>query len=197
MAVGFGRTGSLFACDREGVAPDFLCLAKGLTGGYLPMAATLTTEAVCDAFRATAAEGKTFFHGHTYAGNPLGAAVALASLRVFEEERTIAHLEPKVDRLRAGLSRLAELAHVGDVRQKGLIAGVELVADRATKTPFPWDRQTGARVCHHARSAGLLIRPLGDVIVLMPPLSITVEEIDGMVDVVRDCIRRVTEEDPG
>jgi len=193
VAVGFGRTGSLFACDREGVAPDFLCLAKGLTGGYLPMAATLTTEAVYSAFFATAAAGKTFYHGHTYCGNPLGAAVALASLRVFDDERTLENLPPKVELLRQRLAGLAELPHVGDVRQSSLIAGIELVADRATKEPYPWAEQVGARVCRAARDFGLLIRPLGDVLVVMPPLAITAEQLGEMLDVMGRCIRLVTE----
>ena len=188
VAVGFGRTGSLFACDLEGVAPDFLCLAKGLTGGYMPLAATLTTEAIYSAFRATAAEGKTFYHGHTYAGNPLGCAVALASLQIFEDERTIDHLPPKVARLKSALAPLADHPHVGDVRQVGLLAGIELVGDKATKAEFGWDRQVGAQVCRRARAEGLLIRPLGDVIVLMPPLAITPEEIEWMVGVVARSI---------
>ena len=189
--MGFGRTGSLFACEREGVAPDFLCLAKGLTGGYLPMAATLTTEEVYSAFFATAAEGKTFYHGHTYCGNPLGAAVALASLDVFEGERTLANLPPKVALLRDRLRGFAGLPHVGDCRQCGLIAGIELVADKATKAPFPWEDQVGARACRRARDFGLLIRPLGDVLVVMPPLAITLGELSGMLDVMETCIREV------
>ena len=138
VAVGFGRTGRMFACEQEGVTPDFLCLAKGITGGYLPLAATLTTEAVYSAFYATASEGKTFQHGHTYGGNPLGAAAALATLRVFEEERTLEAMAPKVALLDRWLARFADLPHVGDVRQRGLMAGIELVADRATKAEFPW-----------------------------------------------------------
>ena len=193
VAVGFGRTGSLFACDREGVAPDFLCLAKGLTGGYLPLAATLTTEEVYSAFFATAAEGKTFYHGHTYCGNPLGAAVALASLQVFDDEGTIENLPPKVEVLRQKLDGLREMPHVGDVRQCGLIAGIELVADEGTKAPYPWAEQVGARVCRRARDFGLLIRPLGDVLVVMPPLAITAEQLGEMLDVMGRCIRLVTE----
>jgi adenosylmethionine-8-amino-7-oxononanoate aminotransferase len=192
VAVGFGRTGTLFACEQEGVSPDFLCLAKGLTGGYLPLAATLATEEVFRAFYGTAADGKTFYHGHTYGGNPLGAAAALATLRVFDEERTLEALRPKVTRLAERLDGIARRPHVGDVRQSGLIGAVELVADRATKTPFEPSRQVGARVCLRARDFGLLIRPLGDVLVLMPPLSITVEQLDGMLDVVAACLEEVT-----
>ena len=193
VAVGFGRTGSMFACEREGVAPDFLCLAKGLTGGYMPLAATLTTEEVYAAFHGTAAEGKTFFHGHTFAGNPLGSAVALANLRVFDEERTLERLGPKVARLEARLAEIATLPHVGNVRQKGLIAGIELVEDVATKAPFPWTDQVGAKVCSKARTSGLLIRPLGDVIVIMPPLSISTEELDWMMGVVAASIEGTLE----
>ena len=191
VAVGFGRTGALFACEREGVTPDFLCLAKGLTGGYLPLAATITTEDVYSAFFATAAEGKTFYHGHTYCGNPLGAAVALASLRVFDDEKTLEHLPPKVELLRRRLAEMADLPHVGDARQCGLIAGIELVADTATREPFPPEEQVGARVCRRARDFGLLIRPLGDVLVVMPPLAITAEQLGEMLDVMARCIREI------
>ena len=193
VAVGFGRTGSLFASSREGVSPDFLCLAKGLTGGYLPLAATLTTEAIHQAFDADAASGKTFFHGHTYGGNPLGAAVALASLDVFDQEETLARLVPKVELLRKRLERIGERPHVGNVRQSGLIAGIELVLDRSTKAPYPWSEQVGSRVCSRARGEGLLIRPLGNVVVVMPPLSITLEQLDGMLDTIDRCIAFVTE----
>jgi adenosylmethionine---8-amino-7-oxononanoate aminotransferase len=195
VAVGFGRTGSLFACENEGVSPDFLCLAKGLTGGYLPLAATLTTEEVYSAFHGTASEGKTFFHGHTFAGNPLGAAVALANLRVFDEERTLENLPPKVARLSERLARIAPRPHVGDVRQKGLMAGIELVEDKATRAAFAWERQVGARVCRDARASGLLLRPLGDVIVVMPPLIISVEELDWMIDVLERSIESVLREE--
>jgi adenosylmethionine-8-amino-7-oxononanoate aminotransferase len=192
VAVGFGRTGTMFACEQEGVVPDFLCLAKGLTGGYLPMAATLTTEEVNAAFFGTAADGKTFYHGHTYGGNPLAAVVALASLRVFDEERTLEGLVPKIALLSRRLEEFLAFDHVGDVRRRGLIAGIELVADKAAKAPFPWADQVGARVCRRARDLGLLIRPLGDVIVIMPPLAITVEELGGMLDVIDRCLHEVT-----
>ncbi|MGE3821317.1 MAG: adenosylmethionine--8-amino-7-oxononanoate transaminase, partial [Isosphaeraceae bacterium] len=143
VAVGFGRTGTLFACEREGVSPDFLCLAKGLTGGYLPLAATLTTDTIHSAFYGTALDGKTFYHGHTYGGNPLGAAVALANLRVFQDEKTLDHVGILSARLAERLTEFRRLPHVGDVRQRGLIAGVELVADPATKTPYAWSEQVG------------------------------------------------------
>jgi adenosylmethionine---8-amino-7-oxononanoate aminotransferase len=143
VAVGFGRTGKMFACEHERVTPDLLCLGKGLTGGYLPMAATLTTGDVWQAFLGSYAEAKTFFHGHTYGGNPVAAAVALASLDVFDEERTLEQLPAKVDRLAEHLARIARLQHVGDVRQCGLMAGVELVQDRDSAEPYPWHEQRG------------------------------------------------------
>lgn len=189
VATGFGKTGRMFACEHEGVAPDFLCLAKGLTGGYLPLAATLTTEEVHSAFLGTATQAKTFQHGHTYGGNPLGAAVALATLRVFEEEGTLGAMRPKVDLLARRLAGLGDHRHVGDVRQRGLMAGVELVADREARSEFPWGRQVGRKVCRRAREHGVFLRPLGDVIVLMPPLAIGEAQIDRLVDVVETCIR--------
>ncbi len=193
VAVGFGRTGTLFACEQEGVAPDFLCLAKGLTGGYLPLAATITTEEIYRAFRGTATEGKTFYHGHTYGGNPLGAAVALANLKVFDDEQTLAKLGPKIARLSQRLEGFQERPQVGNVRQRGLIAAVELVADKASKTPYPWADQTGARVCRKARERGVLVRPLGDILVIMPPLVISLEQLDDMLDVLLLSIQEVTE----
>ena len=145
VAVGFGRTGTMFACQQEEVAPDFLCLGKGLTGGYLAMAATLTTDAIWQAFLGTYADSRTFFHGHTYGGNPLAAAVALASLDVFDEEQTLQKLPEKAARLAWHLNRLAAHPHVGDVRQRGLMAGIELVRDRATNEPYPWAERRGQR----------------------------------------------------
>jgi adenosylmethionine-8-amino-7-oxononanoate aminotransferase len=191
VAVGFGRSGAMFACQREGVAPDLLCLAKGLTGGYLPMAATLTTERIFEAFLGDPAEGRTFFHGHTYTGNPLAAAAALATLDIFERENVLAALGPKIERLRAELGRLRDLPHVGDVRQFGLAAGVELVADRATREPYPAGERRGMKVCTAARRHGVFLRPLGDVIILMPPLSIAEAEIVALVDAIEAGVREV------
>ncbi len=189
VAVGMGRTGTLFACEQEGVCPDFLCLAKGLTGGYLPLAATLTTHRVWEAFLGSYAQRRQFFHGHTYCGNPLGAAAALATLEVFEEEKTLEHLPAKAQRLQAHLDRIAQLPWVGDVRRRGLIAAVELVRNRATKEPFPWEQQRGWAVCHQARRRGVFLRPLGNVIVLMPPLAISLDEIDLLGQVVYESIQ--------
>jgi adenosylmethionine-8-amino-7-oxononanoate aminotransferase len=189
VAVGFGRTGTLFACEQEGVTPDFLCLAKGLTGGYLPLAATLTTEEVCAAFRGRPEEGKTFYHGHTYTGNPLGAAVALGSLELFENTHLLAGLPERINRLRRHLACIADLPCVGDVRQKGLMAGVELVADKATKTPFAARLRLGHAVCRQARAYGALLRPLGDVIVIMPPLAIDLPLLDRLCEIVYQSIQ--------
>lgn len=188
VAVGFGRTGRLFACEHEGVTPDFLCLAKGITGGYLPLAATLTTEAVHAAFNGPAETQDTFFHGHTYGGNPLGAAVALANLDVFEQERTLEAAASKIAYLRERLAAIANHPHVGDVRQCGLIAGIELVRDRASKAPFDAAARVGQRVCERARERGVLVRPLGDVIVVMPPLAIKIEQLARLMDVIARCI---------
>jgi adenosylmethionine---8-amino-7-oxononanoate aminotransferase len=177
VAVGFGRTGRMFACEHEGVRPDFLCLAKGLTAGYLPLAATLTTDEIWQAFLGTYAQSKTFYHGHTYGGNPLGAAVALENLQIFEEEKTLEAIQPKIARLAEYLSRIAKHPHVGDVRQRGLIAGVELVRDKATKEPYSWQERRGWRVCESAMTEGVLLRPLGNVVVIMPPLAISFDEL--------------------
>jgi adenosylmethionine---8-amino-7-oxononanoate aminotransferase len=189
VAVGFGRTGTLFACSQEDVVPDFLCLAKGLTGGYLPLAATLTTEEVYAAFLGRAEEGRTFYHGHTYTGNPLGAAVALANLELLQNAGTLEALPAKIDRLRSHLERMAQLPHVGDIRQRGLMAGIELVEDRATKQRFPAERRMGAQVCQAARAQGVLLRPLGDVIVVMPPLAIDISLLDRLCEVLYNCVK--------
>jgi len=194
VAVGMGRTGRMFACEHEEVAPDLLCLAKGLTGGYLPLAATLATDEIYGAFLGSYADSKSFFHGHTYGGNPLGAAAAVATLDVFEEEQTLAQLPPKIDRLAEHLRRIARLPRVGDVRQCGLIAGIELVRDRQTKEPFPWAEKRGIRVCDYARTQGVLLRPLGNVIVILPPLSISLEQLDQIAAAVEQGIVAATAE---
>jgi adenosylmethionine-8-amino-7-oxononanoate aminotransferase len=183
VATGFGRTGTLFACAQEGVTPDLLCLAKGLSGGYTPLAATLATQRIYDQFLgARPGDRRTFFHGHTFTGHPLGCAAALASLDLFERDRVFESLPGKIDRLRGALAgMLTDHPNVGDIRQRGLMVGIELVADRASSAPFPAEATTGALVCGAARASGVLLRPLGDVVVLMPPLSITHAEIDTLV----------------
>jgi adenosylmethionine-8-amino-7-oxononanoate aminotransferase len=191
VAVAFGRTGTLFACEQEQVTPDFLCLAKGLTGGYLPLAATLTTEEIYSAFLGRPEEGRTFYHGHTYTGNPLGATVALANLDLFDRSGLLAALPAKAELLRRHLARMADLPCVGEVRQRGLIAGIELVKDKATKEPFPAELRTGARVCRWAREQGVLLRPLRDVIVVMPPLAIELPLLDRLGQVLYNCLEEV------
>lgn len=190
VATGFGRTGKMFACEHEGVAPDLLAVAKGLTGGYLPLAATLTTQEIFDAF--VGEHEKTFFHGHTYTGNPLACAAALANLELFEKERILEQVQPKIAYLKEGLERFKDLPHVGDIRQLGLMAGIELVEDKASKRPYPYEQRVGHRVSMEARKHGVIIRPLGDVIVLMPPLSISEEELDRLLDAVFHAIKAVT-----
>jgi adenosylmethionine-8-amino-7-oxononanoate aminotransferase len=193
VATGFGRTGRMFACEHAGIAPDLMCLAKGLTGGYLPLAATLATEEVFAAFLGPYEDFRAFFHGHTYTGNPLGCAVGLASLRIFREEQTLARLAPLVARLAERLAAdVAPLGHVGDVRQQGMMVGIELVADRAGRTPYPAAARVGRRVVRAARARGVVIRPLGDTIVLMPPLAIAAAELERLLDVTRDAIVEAT-----
>jgi adenosylmethionine-8-amino-7-oxononanoate aminotransferase len=191
VATGFGRSGRMFACETEGVVPDLLCLGKGLTGGYLPMAATLTTERIFQAFTGPPAAGRTFFHGHTYTGNALASAAALATLDIFEQDHVLAQLPARIERLGSELQRLRDLPAVGDVRQFGLAAGVELVADRKTRVSYSPAERRGMRVCRAARTRGVFLRPLGDVIVLMPPLSITEPEITQLVDAIEFGIREI------
>lgn len=193
VAVGFGRTGSLFACTQEDVVPDFLCLAKGLTGGYLPLAATLTTEEVFAAFLGRPEEGRTFQHGHTFTGNPLGCAVALASLDKLQREVMLG-LAEKVAQLTRLLERIATLPCVGEVRQRGLLAGIELVKDRTTKEGYPPTRRVGAKVCRALRAEGVLLRPLGDVIVVMPPLSIDAALLERIGDVLYRALQAKRDE---
>jgi adenosylmethionine-8-amino-7-oxononanoate aminotransferase len=195
VATGFGRTGRMFACEHEGVAPDILCLAKGLTGGYLPLAATLTTEEIFSAFLGDYGEFKSFFHGHTYTGNPLGCAAAIASLGLFESEGIIDRMQPKIAYLERRLAdEFSPLAHVGDIRQWGFMVGIELTANKAKRERYSVERRMGHRVVLEARKRGVIIRPLGDVIVLMPPLTILEDELKTLLDVVHESIRVVTED---
>ena len=193
VATGFGRTGSMFACEQEGVEPDLMAVGKGISGGYLPLAATLATEEIFEAFLGVVEEGRTFYHGHTYTGNPLACAAALANLDIFEQEGTIAAVAPKVEAMTAGLRRFRDLPHVGDVRQAGLMVGIELVRDRDTREPYPATDRIGMRVIEETRRRGIILRPLSDVIVLMPPLSITGDELTRLLDVTYEAIRTVTE----
>ena len=191
VATGFCRTGTMFACEQESVSPDIMAIAKGLTGGYLPLAATLATEEVYRAFLGRYEDFKTFFHGHSYTANPLGCAAALATLSIFGREDVPARVSALSAVMSKSLSRLATHPNVGDIRQKGLMAGIEIVADRGTKERFPLERKTGQRVIRKARAMGFILRPLGDVIVLMPPLSSTESEIEALVGVAAQAIGEV------
>nr|WP_198419418.1 adenosylmethionine--8-amino-7-oxononanoate transaminase [Geomonas terrae] len=193
VAVGFGRTGAMFACGKEGVTPDIMAISKGISAGYLPLAATLTTRKVYDAFWGEYSALKTFFHGHTFTGNPIACAAALASLDIFEKERLLEQLPEKIDYIQDRLQRLMELPHVGDVRQEGMIGGIELVRDRHTREPYPWEERVGVRVIMEARKHGLFLRPLGNVIVVFPPLSISMDELTILMDGIEASIRSVTE----
>ncbi len=184
VMTGFGRTGKMFACEHEGVTPDLMAVAKGLTGGYLPLAATLTTEEIFNAFLGEYAEFKTFFHGHSYTGNQLGCAAALANLQVFEEEWVLEKLSALSCQLSAGLDRIRTLSHVSDGRQIGFIGAVELglyaIADRI-----------GKKVCDEMRRRGVLTRPLGNVVPIMPPYCVTREQLDRVLEVLTESIRTV------
>jgi adenosylmethionine---8-amino-7-oxononanoate aminotransferase len=194
VATGFGRTGKMFAAEHAGVTPDILCLAKGITAGYLPLAATLTTEEIFAAFLGEYRDFKTFFHGHTYTGNPLGCAAALASLEVFRREKIIEKMRPNIEYLCKRLEHdFLPLPHVSDVRQWGYMAGIELAENKAERRSYPSERRIGHKVILEARKHGVMIRPLGDVIILMPPLSITDEQVETLLDVVYRSIRAVTE----
>ena len=188
VATGFGRTGKMFACQHEGVTPDLMAISKGLTGGYMPLAATLTTDEIYKRFLGTYEDFKAFFHGHSYTGNPLGCAVALANLDVFQREKTLARLQPKIKTMARLLQPLWQLPHVGDIRQRGFMAGIELVEDKKTRKPYPLKARIGHRVCGIARQRGLLLRPLGNIIVLIPPLSTSHDEIVRMVNILSDSI---------
>jgi adenosylmethionine---8-amino-7-oxononanoate aminotransferase len=190
VATGFGRTGRMFACEHEGVSPDLLCVAKGITGGYLPLAATLATEEIYEGFLGRFEELRTFFHGHTYTGNPLACAAALASLDVFEEERTLERLERKIDLLEQLLEPIAARAEVAEVRRRGFMTGIELAE-------HPLAARMGHQVTLEARRRGAIIRPLGDVVVLMPPLSISEGELTRLVAITAEAIDEASESSAG
>jgi len=203
VMTGFGRTGMgatqisnlnstvLFACHQEQVQPDFLALAKGLTGGYLPMAATLTTNAVCDAFLGEYSEFKTFFHGHSYTANQLGSAAALASLKLLRTSSSLHSRQRIQQALQQSLESMWELPYVGDIRQVGLIAGIELVRNWHRRTPFELRDQAGIRVCQAMARRGVLTRPIGNVVVLMPPYCTKNSQIEQMVATLRAAICEV------
>jgi adenosylmethionine-8-amino-7-oxononanoate aminotransferase len=193
VATGFGRTGKMFACEHARVTPDILCLAKGITGGYMPLAVTLTSEEIFSAFLGEYKEYKTFFHGHTYTGNPLGCAVALANLELFAGENVVEWMQPRISYIKKRLNdEFLALPHVGDVRQWGFMIGIELVEEKSPRKNYAPEKRIGHKVILEARNRSVIIRPLGDIIVLMPPLNITDDELKRLLDVTRDSIQFVT-----
>ena len=192
VMTGFGRTGKMWACEHENVTPDLLCTAKGLAAGYLPLAATLTTDEVYNAFLGEYKDLKTFFHGHTFTGNPLACAVALENIAIFERENLLSQLQPTIEHFRNRLQEFNKLPHVGDVRVCGLAAGVELMKNPDTHAPYPFEEKAGIRVCKEALARGAILRPLVNTIVLMPPLQISISELDALLDIVHTSITTVT-----
>ncbi len=192
VATGFGRTGTLFAVEQEGVLPDILTVAKGITGGYLPLAATVTTERVFESFLGAYEEQTTFFHGHTYAGNPLACAAASASIRLLREGGVVEALPARAAALARALAPAERLPHVGEVRQRGLMVGIELVRERATKEEYAYGLRVGHQVILEARRLGAILRPLGNVVVLMPPLAMTEAQLGELAAIALASIERVT-----
>jgi adenosylmethionine-8-amino-7-oxononanoate aminotransferase len=192
IAVGFGRTGTLFACEQASITPDFMCLSKGLTGGYLPLAAVLTTQTVYDAFYDDYEKQSAFLHSHSYTGNPLACRAALASLDIFSQDNVLENNKRLSQHLSSRLTSFKDHPHVGDVRQTGMIAALELVADKSRLLPYPWQERRGLRVYQHALKRGVLLRPLGNVIYFMPPYIVSPDEIDLMVDVAMEGIEYAT-----
>ncbi len=192
VATGFGRTGKMFACEHEKIKPDIMTLAKGLSGGYLPIAATVTTEKIFNSFLADYNEKKTFFHGHSYTGNQLAAVAAIASLNIFEKERVLIKLQHKIEFIKKELEKFRDLEIVGDIRQLGFMIGIELVKNKLTKEEFDWGEKIGIRVCSEAKKHGLIIRPLGNVIVMLPPLSISEFNLKKMLNIIYKCIKTIS-----
>ena len=192
VMTGFGRTGKMWACEHENITPDILCTAKGLAAGYLPLAATLTTDNLYNAFLGEYRDLKTFFHGHTFTGNPLACAVALENIAIFERENLLSQLQPTIEHFKNRLQEFYRLPHVGDVRVCGLAAGVELMKNPDTDTPYPFEEKMGIRVCKEALARGAMLRPLVNTIVLMPPLQIAISALDSLLDIVYSSIETVT-----
>lgn len=192
IAVGFGRTGTMFACEQAGIRPDFLCLSKALTGGYLPLAACLTTDAVYQAFYDDYHTLRAFLHSHSYTGNPLACAAALATLDIFAEDDVIAANKLLARRMAEATAHLVDHPHVGEVRQTGMALAIEMSADKARRTPYPWQERRGLAVYQHALSRGALLRPLGNVVYFLPPYVITPEQIDFLAEVASEGIDLAT-----
>lgn len=193
VATGFGRTGKMFACQHEDVVPDIMAISKGIAAGYLPLAATVASEKVYAAFLGEYSDLKTFFHGHTFTGNPLACAVALRSLDLFESDNLLAAMQPKIASLSEMLDKLRVLEHVGDIRQCGMAAGIELVEDKDSRRAYPWELRTGVRVCLEARRHKIFSRPLGNTVVVYPPLVISDQELQFLMDGLQRSIEAVTE----
>ena len=193
VATGFGRTGRMFACDNECVSPDLMCISKGITGGYMPLAATLTTDEIYNAFLGEMKDKKTFYHGHSYTANQLACAAGIASLEIFKEEHVIEGLQDKIHLIGERLQTIAQMEHVGEARQRGMIVGIELMLDKENGIPYDWAQCMGAVVCMKAREHGLFIRPVGDVVVFMPPLCSTLAEITTMLDIIEVSIHEITD----
>jgi len=192
IAVGFGRTGTLFACEQAGIRPDFMCLSKGLTGGYLPLSTVMTTEAVYAAFYDEYVKLKAFLHSHSFTGNPLACAAALASLAIFRDDQVLERNRALAARMGERARALGDHPHVAEVRQRGMIVAIELAANKARREPYPWAERRGLTIYRHALTRGVLLRPIDNVVYFMPPYVITPEEIDLMVEVAREGIERAT-----
>ncbi len=192
IATGFGRTGTLFACEQAGITPDFMILSKALTGGYLPMAAILTTNNVYQAFYDEYTNMRAFLHSHTYTGNPLACAAALATLAIFSEDKVIEKNQLLAIKMAEATEHLKEHPYVGEVRQTGMVLAIELVKDKATKEPFAWQERRGLKVFEHAMQKGALLRPLGNVVYFLPPYIITPEQIDWLAEVATQGIDLAT-----
>jgi adenosylmethionine-8-amino-7-oxononanoate aminotransferase len=192
IAVGFGRTGTMFACQQANIRPDFMCLSKGLTAGYLPLSAVLTTEPIYAAFYDEYSKLNAFLHSHSFTGNPLACSAALASLALFREDEVLTRNQALAAHMGARARELESHPHVAEVRQTGMIVAIEWVRNKASREPFPWQERRGLRLYRHAIERGVLLRPVGNVVYFMPPYVITPEEIDLMVEVAREGIEKAT-----
>ena len=193
VAMAFGRTGKYFAFEHAGIKPDIFCVAKGITAGYIPLAATVTTDKIYDAFYDDFSTLKTFYHGHSFTGNPVACAVAVENLKLMQQEHVIESLPPKIEKLAKCLEQFKNLEHVGDVRQTGMIGAVEMVRNKSTKEPYDFNERIGHKVFKQALKLGAILRPIGNVIYFMPPLIIKNEEIEQLTKIAYNAIKTVTE----
>lgn len=192
VATGFGRTGKMFACEHESVVPDIICLSKGITNGYMPLAVTLTTDEIFNMFLGEFRDLKTFFHGHSYTGNPLACAAAIASINIFEKDATLRKIPAKSDILYSNMLEIAELPHAGNVRHKGLVGAIELVKEKSSRESYPWEDRMGWKIAHRMREYGVIMRPLGNIMVIMPPLSISSDNLDHLMKILKKTIIEIT-----